>query len=252
MLPLRDVHRPTNSPWLTRLLIVANLFAFVWQWADGTVGGAESAVARLGVMPLCYTSPGSCGIALPQDAALLWQPLLASLFLHGDLLHLAFNLLFLYVFGAGVEDRLGKTRFFCLYFGCGIMASLSHVLTHPFSQTPVIGASGAIAGVLGAYLILLPRSWILTYLPPIFLFPVPAPLFLVLWFWGQLSGALNAMIGHVPALLTGAPEAPVTQIAWTAHLGGFLTGVGIAWVIKPWWKKSKVRSPKPKAHGAPS
>ena len=185
MFPLRDVHRPAKTPWLTRLLIAANIGVFLWQWAMWNLGGT-AVEARLGVTPLCYASPGSCGLALPHDAERLWQPLFASLFLHGDWLHLGFNMLFLSVFGAGVEDRLGKTRFFCLYFVCGVAASLAHVLTHPFSTSPVIGASGAIAGVLGAYFILLPRSWILTYLPPIFLFPVPAPLFLILWFLAQL------------------------------------------------------------------
>ena len=246
MIPLRDVHRPAKTPWLTRWLIAANIGVFLWQCANWMFGSAWIE-ARLGVTPLCYTSPGSCGIAVVHDSERLWLPLITSLFLHGDLLHLAFNMLFLAVFGAGVEDKLGKTRFAVLYFGCGFFASLAHVLTHPFSTSPVIGASGAIAGVLGAYFILLPRSWILTYLPPIFLFPVPAPLFLVLWFLGQISGAFSTVLHILPGLLTGAPQTPTSQIAWMAHLGGFFAGAAAGWSIKPWWKKKKERSPKRKA-----
>jgi hypothetical protein len=125
----------------------------------------------MGVKPRCYFSPGSCGISVPGETQLLWQPLFVSLFLHGGLLHLGFNMLFLWVFGPGLEERLGKWKFLMFYFGCGLVASLAHIITHPFSDAPAIGASGAISGVLGAYLILLPRSWILTYFPPIFLFP---------------------------------------------------------------------------------
>jgi membrane associated rhomboid family serine protease len=238
MFPLRDAHRPAKEPWLTRLLIVANIGVFLWQVANRAFGGAW-AEARLGVIPACYTSPGSCGIDITHDSERLWQPLFASLFLHGDWLHLAFNMLFLAVFGAGVEDKLGKTRFACLYFGCGIAASLAHIATHPFSPVPVIGASGAIAGVLGAYFILLPRSWILTYLPPIFLFPVPAPLFLILWFIGQISGAFSAVLAYLPGVMGGDSNAPATQIAWMAHLGGFFAGAAAGWSIKPWWKKKK-------------
>ena len=235
MFPLRDVHRPAKTPWLTRLLIVANIGVFLWQWAMWTISGA-AVEARLGVTPLCYTSPGSCGLDLPHDADRLWQPLFASLFLHGDWLHLGFNMLFLSVFGGAIEDRLGKIHFACLYFGCGIAASLAHVLTHPFSNAPVIGASGAIAGVLGAYFILLPRSWILTYLPPIWVFPVPAPLFLLLWLGAQLSGAFTALAARLPFL---SPENGATQIAWIAHLGGFLAGAGAGWSVKPWWRKRR-------------
>jgi membrane associated rhomboid family serine protease len=237
MFPLRDVHKPQKAPWLTRLFVAANVAVFGWQLVQWNLLRTLPE-ARLGVVPLCYVSPGSCGVQLPDGAERLWQPLIASLFLHGDPLHLAFNLLFLWVFGPGLEDRLGKLRFAALYLGGGLFASLSHVITHPFSQSPVIGASGAIAAVLGAYFILLPRSWILTYLPPIWVFPVPAPLFLVLWFGGQISGAFAAVTERLP----GASHSDgASQIAWIAHLAGFLCGAAVGWSVKPWWKKRKTR-----------
>jgi membrane associated rhomboid family serine protease len=177
-------------------------------------------------------SPAACGIAVPGQAERLWQPLVASLFLHGGVLHLAFNMLFLWVFGPGVEDKLGRCRFTLLYFGCGLAATAAHIVMHPGSAVPVIGASGAIAGVLGLYLILLPRSWILTYLPPIFLFPVPAPLFLVAWLVFQaVSG-----IGRLPGL--GVPHQPA-DVAWVAHIGGFVMGAALGWRIQPWRKRGR-------------
>lgn len=224
MIPLRAVHKTKLPPFVTRLLVTLNVIAFGIQLLLGQ--GALS--YAMGVKPRCYFSPSSCGVDLPQESAALWQPLIVSLFLHGGWLHLAFNMLFLWVFGPGLEERLGKMRFLLFYLGCGVVASLAHVITHPFSPIPVIGASGAISGVLGAYLILLTRSWILTYFPPIFLFPVPAPLFIVLWMLSQIASAL-----HFLPQLTGGTG---SEIAWMAHIGGFAIGAFIAWGIKPWWK----------------
>lgn len=235
MLPLRDVHKPAKVPWATRVLIGVNVAAFLWQLAQWHLLRAAPE-AQWGVVPLCLVSPGSCGIQWPAEAGRWGEPLVTSLFLHGDLLHLAFNMLFLAVFGPGLEDRLGKWRFLALYFGCGLVASLAHVVTHPLSLSPVIGASGAIAGVLGAYLILLPRSWILTYLPPIWVFPVPAPLFLVLWFVAQIAGASSSVLSSLPF---SSPQGDASSIAWLAHLGGFASGVAVGWSVKPWRKKRR-------------
>ncbi len=224
MIPLRAVHPTKMPPFVTRLLVVLNLLAFGLQ----LLLGSGIVTYAMGVRPHCYFSPSSCGIDLPQESAGLWQPLFVSLFLHGGWLHLAFNMLFLWVFGPGLEERLGKLRFLLFYLGCGIAASLAHIATHPLSSVPVIGASGAISGVLGAYLILLTRSWILTYFPPIFLFPVPAPLFIVLWFASQIASTLD----FLPRLTGGESS----DVAWMAHMGGFAMGVFVAWGIKPWWK----------------
>jgi membrane associated rhomboid family serine protease len=123
-------------------LVLANVLAFCFQalpWERAML------VYEMGVKPRCYFSPGSCGISVPGETQLLWQPLFVSLFLHGGLLHLGFNMLFLWVFGPGLEERLGKWKFLMFYFGCGLVASLAHIITHPFSDAPAIGASGAIS-----------------------------------------------------------------------------------------------------------
>jgi membrane associated rhomboid family serine protease len=241
MFPLREAHRPKKTPWVTRFLIFVNVAAFLWQLAQWNLWHVAPE-ARFGVVPHCYVTPGSCGVLLPEDTGRLGWPLLTSLFLHGDLLHIAFNMLFLAVFGPGLEDRfaqmsLGRARFLLLYLGCGIGASLLHIATHPLSGVPVIGASGAIAGLLGDYFILLPRSWILTYLPPIWVLPVPAPLFLILWFVAQLSGAWASVSSYLPL---GTSESDASQIAWMAHLGGFLCGALAGWSVQPWRLKRRV------------
>lgn len=235
MFPLRAVDRPKKTPWVTRILLGVNGVAFLWQVAQWNIFRLAPE-AHWGVVPQCYVAPGNCGLILPADFEWLGWPLLTSLFLHGDALHLAFNMLFLAVFGPGLEDRLaqlplGKARFALLYLVCGLSASLVHIATHPFSDAPVIGASGAIAGLLGAYFVLLTRSWILTYVPPIWLLPVPAPLFLVLWFVTQLSGAWTAIFESLP---WGAPNSEAAQIAWMAHLGGFACGALFGWSVQPW------------------
>jgi len=228
MFPLRDVHKPARPPFVTRLLITLNIVAFGYQWLLWLLTDGDL-IATMGVRPKCFVLPGSCGINPIGESELLWQPLLAAMFLHGGVLHLAFNMLFLSVFGAGVEDRLGRFRYLLVYLGCGLAASLAHIATNLFSTTPTIGASGAVAGVLGAYLILLPRSWILTYLPPIFIFPVPAPLFLLIWIGGQAASAF-AGLSLFPTGHSG------DNIAWMAHIGGFAAGVAVGWAVKPWWK----------------
>ncbi len=226
MFPLRAAHKTATPPFVTRLLVVLNVAGFLFQMLPGE---RSTLIYAMGVKPRCYFAPGACGISVPGEGELLWQPLLVSLFLHAGVLHLAFNMLFLWVFGPGLEERLGKARFALFYVGCGIVAHLAHIVTHPFSTIPAIGASGAISGVLGAYLILLPRSWILTYFPPIFVFPVPAPLFLLVWIASQLASFFS--------LLPGLPGAGRSDIAWTAHIGGFAAGAAVGWSIKPWWKR---------------
>ena len=237
MFPLRDVHPSKRPPLITRVLIVLNVAAFLLQvlygWKTNWTGGADLANIW-GARPVCFLSPSSCGIALPRDGERLWQPLFVSLFLHAGVLHLAFNMLFLWVFGPRVEERLGRFAFICAYLLGGVVATMAFILTHPFDGAPLIGASGAIAAVLGLYFILLPKSWILTYFPPIFLFPLPAPVFLLVWIVGQLAGIWDNLPFLTPAhSLRDSPD----NIAWMAHLGGFLFGACWGWQVQPWRKK---------------
>lgn len=234
MFPLHAVNKPARRPVVTLSLIVLNVLVFAYQFLAGLLDSGHSLAGLWGVRPACYVSPGSCGIGLPAGAEDLWKPLFFSMFLHAGLLHLGFNMLFLWVFGAGIEDRLGKWRFLLAYLGCGLAANGAYILTHLLSPNPVIGASGAIAGVLGMYLILLPRSWILTYIPPIFVVPVPAPLFLIVWGGLQIVSAL----AHLPFLGSAGQG---SDIAWTSHIGGFAAGVLMGWMIAPWWKRAASR-----------
>lgn len=230
MLPIKDLGRKDHHATATKTLVALNVVVFMIQWLAWLGGRQHTLIYHWGVVPRCYVTPSACGISVPGEAGLLWKPLFASMFLHGDVLHLAFNMVFLGVFGAGLEHRVGWLRFLAIYLGCGLAASLAQIISNPFSTAAVIGASGAIAGVLGAYLILLPRNWVLTYVPPIFLFPVPAPVFLVLWIAAQLLHA----VAHLPLLTMNRQG---DNIAWWAHIGGFAAGAAIAWTIAPWWRK---------------
>ncbi len=233
MFPLKTLPGAKKAPYLTRLLIALCVLAFGAQWLLQFARGVDAA-GIYGVVPRCFTVPSSCGVSSLESSNRLWTSLFAALFLHADLLHLGFNMLFLSAFGGGLEDKIGKIRFVLVYFGGGIVASAAHILFHPFSDAPTIGASGAIAAVLGAYFITQPKGWVLTYLPPIFFFPVPAPLFLVIWIGGQLSGAFSNF--HLAGASSGS------NIAWMAHLGGFLAGALYGWRLSPWTKRAPRRA----------
>lgn len=194
-------------PWVTWGLIAACVLVFLQQIA----GGERDYVATLygyGFIPAVLTGDA----VLPPQLAALPSPvtLLTYQFLHGSWMHLLGNLLFLFVFGDNVEDAMGHLRFLLFYLLCGVAAALVHLLAFPDSPIPVVGASGAISGVLGAYLLLHPRAKVLV---PVIVIPLflPAWLLLVIWFLFQLVGA------------AGGPEAE--GIAWWAHIGGFAAGL---------------------------
>ncbi len=233
MFPLKTLPKSAKTPHLTRFLIALCALTFGAQWFYQAALGVDLAT-RYGVVPRCFTVPSGCGAVSVEGARGLGFDLFAALFLHGDIWHLGFNMLFLSAFGGGLEDKLGKIRFALIYFGGGFCASAAHIAFHPFSSAPAIGASGAIAAVLGAYFIMQPKGWVLTYLPPVFFFPAPAPLFLVIWMFGQISGALS----NFPLLGTSRGD----NIAWMAHLGGFGAGAAYGWKIKPWTKRKRSES----------
>ncbi len=222
MFPLKTLPNARRTPYLTRFLVLLCVLAFGVQWILWTARGVDLAQIY-GVVPRCSLLPSACGISLRGGAQDWWLPFLVSLFLHGGLLHLAFNMLFLSAFGGGLEDKIGRLRFLLVYFGGGIAASAAHILFHPLSMAPTIGASGAIAAVLGAYLVALPKAWVLTYFPPIFFFPVPAPLFLLIWSAGQITSAFGNWV---------SPTAQGSDIAWMAHLGGFAAGAFYGWRLR--------------------
>lgn len=210
MIPLRDSMRPQRYPYVNILLIFSNFAFFFYQMTLSN--------EQLGALFLHF------GV-VPQNFLLLQGnllfPLFSSLFLHGGWFHLLGNMLYLWVFGDNVEDRLGHGIYLLFYLLAGLAAGLVHIAANPQSAVPTIGASGAIAGVLGAYFILFPQARVLTLIPIGFFLTtarLPAVLFLFLWFFMQLFNAL------------AAASAAAQMVAWWAHVGGFLTGI-IAGII---------------------
>jgi len=210
MIPLRDTLRSNHFPLVNVMIIVLNVLAFFWQLAQGPA--LEKAVFLYGMVPARYSDPGLASHFTTFEQVL---PFLTSMFLHGGFLHILGNMWFLYIFGDNIEDRLGHIRYLIFYLLSGVAAGLVHLLTSWNSRIPTIGASGAIAGVMGAYLILYPKARILTLVPIFFffqLFEIPAFVFLGYWFLLQLAFAS----------FSGGEGG---GIAWTAHAGGFIAGI---------------------------
>jgi membrane associated rhomboid family serine protease len=206
MIPLRDTIPSSRTPIVNYALVAANALVFMHEASLGA--GAEHFVYAWGLVP--------------NDFA--WAKLLTSMFVHGGLLHLIGNMLFLYIFGDNVEDRLGHGRYLAFYLLCGVAAGAAQAVINPSSNVPMVGASGAIAGVAGAYLLFFPRARIVT-LVPIFIFlqvvEIPSVIFLVIWFlWQVMSGV--ATLGHDAK----------GGVAFFAHVGGFLAGMILGPVLR--------------------
>lgn len=221
MIPLRDTIPSRRIAWITRTLFAINLGVFALELWQGHA--LEPFLYRFGVVPAHWAlSSPSDWFDWPQ----LFLTLITSQFLHGGYLHLASNMLYLWIFADNVEDRLGPARFLGLYLGSGTVAAVTQLLVSPRSSIPMVGASGAIAGVLGAYLLLFPSARIVTLLPMGLFWntvELPAFIFLGLWFLLQWLQGLTA-IGEV---------ADVGGIAFWAHVGGFVSGmIGIA-LLRP-------------------
>jgi len=213
-IPLRDDNPTQRFPYVTVFLIALNCLIFFYQVFS--VQGLEYLVVKMGVIPYEITHLTALS-GIPRISPPL--TLLTSMFLHGSLFHLLGNMLYLWIFGNNIEDHLGPSRFILFYFISGLGASMVHILFNFNSTIPVIGASGAIAGILGAYLILFPHARVLTFVFLIFIIrviPIPAAFVLGLWFFGQI---LNVGLGG--------------GVAWFAHIGGFLLGIVLIKLIKP-------------------
>ena len=177
MIPLRDDQPSFSTPFINYFLIVLNVLVFIWELSVGLNTRAFQAFAlEFGVVPR-HTLAVLTGhsYAAPASAIL---PLFTSMFVHASPLHVAGNMLFLWIFGDNVEDYLGHFLYLLFYLLSGVAAAITHILLNANSRVPIIGASGAIAGVMGAYFILYPRARVLTWFPPIFFFHVPAWLML--------------------------------------------------------------------------
>ena len=244
MFPLYDDNVRLRWPLGTVLIIALNVF--VWFFVQGF--GTERALARslclhglipadlLGLVPAGFQVPLGPRLACVVDGGGSWFNLVSSMFMHGGWFHIIGNMWFLWVFGDNIEDALGHARYLLFYLFCGCAAALGQGALAPSSTVPMVGASGAIAGILGAYLVWYPWARIKTFLFLGFFFTMaelPAPVFLVLWFVVQFfSGTLSLATA-------GAASGGV---AWFAHVGGFVAGVVLAY----WLRRSGRVRPTPR------
>ncbi|MBN1668806.1 MAG: rhomboid family intramembrane serine protease [Anaerolineales bacterium] len=206
MIPIRDQIQTRRVPFVNYLLIAANILVFIVQWLAGPQ--QEQLVYEFALIPAQITA--NLSLANISD-------IFTSMFMHAGLAHIGGNMLYLWIFGDNVEDSMGHGRFLFFYLAGGIFASLAHIFTNPGSQIPTVGASGAIAAVLGAYLVLYPQSKVLTIIPlGFFIRLTMLPAFLVLGLWFVLQFFQGV-------LTLGGPD--VGGVAFWAHIGGFVVGV---------------------------
>lgn len=222
MFPLADTAKEKGPATVTKLLIAANLLVFAWQVWLMVRGGGRA----LGGFIDEHALVAGRLVRHPLEGR-QWLTVLTHMFLHGGVVHLLGNMWFLWIFGGNVEGRLGPLRFLLFCLLAGVAAAGAQIAVGPFSAVPMVGASGAISGVLGAYLVLFPTAFVWSLVPWIVpILPIPAVVFLVLWF------VLQAYNG-VGALLSGAGGAG--GVAWWAHAGGFAAGV----VMTLWARNAK-------------
>ena len=220
MIPLRDRNPSGVFPTVTMALILANVFVFLYEVHLGSAIGAF--LKHYALVPAFVTGSVHYG---EVSAAETVGPFFTSMFLHGGWLHLISNMWFLWIFGDNVEDTLGAGRYLVFYLLCGLGAAATHYAIQPNSTVPVLGASGAIAGVLGAYIVLFPGARILTLVPIFFFIQfMELPAWLILGYWFLLQ-VLSTSLEAVTATQGG--------IAFAAHIGGFLIGMILILVMRP-------------------
>jgi membrane associated rhomboid family serine protease len=216
MFPLRDDQPTFSTPYITYFLIAFNLVVYFLEWQLGiqSHGSLNALIYQFGVIPRHEIGLLTGTPEFSPAAALM--PVFTSMFLHAGWIHVLGNMWMLWIFGDNIEDYLGHFPFLVFYLLCGLAAGLTHIMFNSTSQVPTVGASGAIAGVMGAYFILYPHARVLIWFPPIFIFPVPA--WLMLGYWGVsqfLSGAASSI----------ATTTQASGIAFWAHIGGFIVGI---------------------------
>ncbi len=232
MIPLRDDNPTSITPFVTYAFIAACVLVFLWQMSLGEKG-FEAAVLALGVTPATLLGD----VRLPPELYLVppVATVFSSMFLHGGFMHLAGNMLYLWIFGNNVEDSMGHVRFVIFYLLCGVAAVLAQAWPNPDSTIPMIGASGAISGVLGAYLLLFPRAHVLVLIPlGAFSRIVYVPAMFVLGFWFVLQ-----------LISTALSDAGQGGVAFGAHIGGFVAGM----ILIPVFKYRHVRFFAPRHDG---
>lgn len=226
MFPIRDHNPSTRTPWVTRAIILLNIAIFALT------------SPALGDMSDLWTEGALYPAAIMQGVYL--QGLVTHMFLHAGVMHIAGNMLFLWVFGDNLEDQLGHGRFLAFYLACGLAAAAAQIAIEPMSAVPMVGASGAIAGVMGGYLLLFPRARVdVIFIFIVFfkIFPIPAWVILGIWFGMQL--------------LNGTAMTAGDGVAYWAHIGGFVAGVVLIWPLwaarggRAFWAETAGRPPHP-------
>jgi membrane associated rhomboid family serine protease len=228
MFPLKDDLQSRTFPISTAFLIALNLTVFLYQallhLGASQVDPAlsEEFVLEFGLVPCRLVR--ACGSPMEFPPPML--TVFSSMFLHGGFLHIAGNMLYLWIFGNNVEDTIGHGRFLAFYFLAGAVAAFTQTASHPESPVPIVGASGAVAGVLGAYLLLFPRATILTLLViGFFIRLVHMPALVVLGFWFVMQFLSGFLAKYLAEVSDG--------IAWFAHIGGFLSGMVLLILLRP-------------------
>lgn len=217
MIPLRDDNPTELRPVVTLVLIAVNLACWVLvQGAGMDAERLQASVYAFGTIPCELTR--ECTLSQPGIG---WAELGTSMFMHGGWEHILGNMLFLWVFGNNIEDSMGHTRFIVFYLVCGLAAGLAHVYLTPTSQVPAVGASGAISGVMGAYVVLYPQARVQTWIPPLFIVNIRAWFFLIYWFFIQVVMG----VGSLGSGETGG-------VAVWAHVGGFVAGLALIKVFE--------------------
>lgn len=211
MIPLRSSEPHYKPATVTLLLIVANVLVFLYELSLGNGYQLNHFIATYGIVP----------------DRLRLSSVITSMFIHGGFLHILGNMWFLWIFGRGVEDTLGHVKFLIFYFACGIAAAVVHIAVNANSPIPTVGASGAIAGVMGAYLVKFPRARVVTLVFIIFFITtldIPAAFLLLYWFAIQFFSGVGSV---------GYSQASSGDVAWFAHIGGFLAGMGLILLMAP-------------------
>ncbi|MDO9547541.1 MAG: rhomboid family intramembrane serine protease [Candidatus Marinimicrobia bacterium] len=218
-IPLKDSSIRLSPPYITIAIILINICVFIYQ-STLPPDALKSWIYSTGVVPNRLFDNGLIGLV---------SPFISSLFIHGGFLHLAGNMLYLWIFGDNIESTLGHGKFILFYLSAGIIATLCQIVIQPQADIPVIGASGAISGVLGAYLIRYPRARIQVFIWLILIIQrvwVPAAYVLGFWFLLQLSNGLGALTFQQQG-----------GVAWFAHIGGFLAGIALLFTLEPYERK---------------
>jgi membrane associated rhomboid family serine protease len=222
MIPLSDDAPRFSTPFVTYFIIALNTLIFVFELSVGAQGqrALNGLILQFGVVPIHFER-ALAGASAPSLTG-LFLPILTAMFLHGSWLHVIGNMWFLWIFGDNIEDYLGHFTYLLFYLVSGFAAAVAHIVLNAGSSVPSVGASGAIAGVMGAYFVLYPRARVLMWFPPIFFFHLPAWLVLGYWFFVQfMSGTATSI----------AESSQSGGIAFWAHVGGFVAGVVLIKVL---------------------